>query len=97
MAADSTTPSTPRKQMSESRKKKGSVPATKSQNDFNPPGDAFERILTTPKESLIQRAASPRRTVASPLKTSVDVCLEQLPRILGKLHCFVQCTLNTAL
>lgn len=50
-----------------------------------PIGDPFERMLTTPKESLIQRAASPRRNAPSPLKSraATEVCLEQLPKISG--------------
>ncbi len=53
-----------------------------------PIGDPFERILTTPKGSLIQRVASPRRSTSSPLKSrgnpSEIVCLEHLPRLNGK-------------
>lgn len=53
--------------------------------DALPIGDPFERMLTTPKESLIQRAASPRRATASPLKAKgkAEVYLEQLPKISG--------------
>ena len=51
-----------------------------------PIGDPFERVLTTPKELLIQRSASPRRATASPLKSIKSLhqrCLDQLPRITG--------------
>lgn len=49
-------------------------------------GDPFERILTTPKEMLIQRAGSPRRSAASPMKAkgTAEVCLEQLPKLASK-------------
>ena len=57
-----------------------------NQTDAVPIGDPFERMLTTPKESIILRASSPRRTVASPLKSkaTAEVCLEHLPKISGK-------------
>ena len=57
-------------------------------NSNLPIGDPFERILTTPKESLIRRTASPRRSTASPLKSSSngsDTCFEILPKISGNL------------
>jgi hypothetical protein len=63
--------------------------ATLSQTaDTLPIGDPFERMLTTPKESLIQRASSPRRATASPLKhkEKAEICLEQLPKIAGTLN-----------
>lgn len=63
-------------------------PTTIPQSTINLPiGDPFERILTTPKGSLIQRAASPRR---SPLKSvegsSAEICLEHLPKLSGKIE-----------
>ena len=76
--------------MSEGRKKNGNA---KSENQAVhdsriPIGDPFERILSIPKESLVQRASSPRRLgAASPVKSSItkekEICFEQLPRILG--------------
>ena len=84
--------------MTESRKKKGAGvnPAEGSGGSITttmptptsphlPIGDPFERILTTPKELLIQRASSPRRGTASPLKAkgTVEVCMEQLPKLTG--------------
>lgn len=90
--------------MSEGRKKKSgamnpaeasTLPDFKSGTSIPTPtspqlpiGDPFERILTTPKEFLIQRAASPRRSQASPLKSkgTIEVSLEQLPKLSGKNH-----------
>jgi hypothetical protein len=62
--------------------------AASSSADALPIGDPFERMLTTPKESLIQRASSPRRVTASPLKRNekAEICLEQLPKIAGTLN-----------
>lgn len=82
--------------MAEGRKKKvmggggGVNPAETSLSAPTSPhlpiGDPFERILTTPKELLIQRTGSPRRTSASPLKSQgmAEVCLELLPKLSGK-------------
>lgn len=64
-----------------------SIPNSSTSNPNLPIGDPFERILTTPKESLIQRSASPRRATASPLKMRENLnetCLEQLPKLSGK-------------
>ena len=79
--------------MSEGRKKKGTTvnPAeasTISGGTTLPIGDPFERILTTPKELLVQRGASPRRNTSSPLKAkeTAEVCLEQLPKLTGNLR-----------
>ena len=82
--------------MTEGRKKKPTTKPLDSSNnvasvtnvpDVLPIGDPFERMLTTPKESLIQRAASPRRSTASPLKSSkggtAEIFLEQLPKLSG--------------
>lgn len=85
--------------MSDGRKKSGATKlsstggmtnpvtsGTSAPPDVLPIGDPFERMLTTPKESLIQRAASPRRNTASPLKSKGnDACLEQLPKLSGNV------------
>ena len=70
--------------MSEGRKKKA-VNLPNADARVLSLGDPFERILTTPKESLIHRTGSPRHATASPVKSkgSKEVCLEQLPRIIG--------------
>ena len=65
--------------------------SSNNSNDVIPIGDPFERILTTPKESLIQRTSSPRRGNASPLnvkgKGKAEICLEQLPKLSGtRIH-----------
>lgn len=86
--------------MSESRKQKGNGTSltgkAKGQNQAVhdnriPIGDPFERILSTPKESLVQRASSPWRLgTASPVKSAAgiatEICFEQLPRIVGTNH-----------
>lgn len=72
------------------RRRKQQLTTQANSDSLIPGGDPIERIRNTPKESLIQRANSPRRQqFSSPgSNLSKEISLELLPRIKGKKKLF---------
>jgi hypothetical protein len=50
--------------------------------------DPIERIISAPKDSLVNRAASPRRP-QTPKRSTTEIVLDPLPRLSGIMEVFL--------